>query len=195
LQGAEEPTIEALCDFFARSLLLPRVKFVSRVESLNSSLERDLPPLHLIPQLAKEFAVAPQAVARRMVFDFSSSHWAVLSARRNVASHLGPWHTVWFAASARLFDGTPKGWRIPLDSHGRAVPSAFVPNLQSGETKFAMIDGRVHEAAMPQDTIDCRVPLSKRSALPFKPALLAHCETDADLFGVPTELMFLALRD
>lgn len=195
LQGAEEPTIEALCDFFAGALLLPRQRFLNKMQTFGGDgNQREIPPLHLIPMLAQEFAVAPQAVARRMVFDIFASHRVVFCVRRNVGELTGPWHTVWYAASIDLHRRTPTGWRIALDSHGRTFPPELIPDTPNGETKFAMIDGRLHSAANPQSPDESRKPISKRIPLPPQSALVARCFADSDLFSSQAEFAFVAIQ-
>lgn len=195
LQGAEEPTIEVLCDFFAGALLLPRRRFLDKIESLGwDGYQQGIPPLHLVPMLAQEFAVAPQAVARRMVFDIFASHRIVFCVKRNVDEPMEPWHTVWYAASAASHNRMPTGWRIALDSHGRKLPPELIPDTPKGETRKAMIDGRLHVAASPQAPTESRRPISKRSTLPSKSALVAHCLTDPDFFRSQAELVFIAIQ-
>lgn len=195
LQGAEEPTIEVLCDFFAGALLLPRHRFLSKIATFGEDgSQREIPPLHLIPKLAQEFAVAPQAVARRMVFDIFASHRIVFCVRRKVGELMGPWHTVWYAASSNLHKRMPTDWRIALDSHGRTFPPELIPTTPNGETKFVMIDGRLHSAANPQPRGESRKPISKRPPLPSQSALVARCFVDSDLFSSQAELAFVAIQ-
>lgn len=194
LQGAEDPTIEGLCDFFARALLLPRLRFSDRIKYLDSGGRRsDVPPLHLIPILAQEFAVAPQAVARRMVFDVFESCCVVSCVKRNVGDLMAPWRAVWYAASVALHGHMPTGWRIALDNNGRRLPPELIPDVPGGETRQTMIDGRLHAAAYPQDPAESRKSLSRKPPLTSKSILVARYVGDSDLFRNPTEFAFLAI--
>ena len=77
LQTHNDQTVEALCDYFARSLLVPRERLKQELHRLGH-LGTSIPPLHLTPRLARDFGVAEQAIARRLVFDFWGDLHAVL---------------------------------------------------------------------------------------------------------------------
>jgi hypothetical protein len=102
--------------------------------------------------------------------------------------------TVWYAASIDLHRRTPTGWRIALDSHGRTFPPELIPDTPIGETKFAMIDGRLHSAANPQSPDESHKPISKRIPLPPQSALVARCFADSDLFSSQAEFAFVAIQ-
>jgi hypothetical protein len=193
LQSGEDSTIEALCDFFARAFLLPKRCFSRRIDTLDrASRDERIPPLHLVPILADEFDVAPQAVARRMVFDIFGSCEVVFCAKRTAGRTAAPWYAVWYAAGVDSLGRMPTGWRIPLDRNGKALPSELIPSSPKGETTRALIDGRLFAAASPQHPTESRQHISRKSALPPKSAFVARHFAEQDLFKKPTELAYLA---
>lgn len=192
LQGAEDQTIEALCDFFARTLLLPRSRFVAAIEHV-SRTGRDAAPLHMVPQLAREFGVAEQAVARRMVFDLFPGQETVLCVKCIQSGSEYSWRTVWCASAAAIVADIPTGWRIALDSNGRRIPEDLIPQVPEGTTNRIEIDGRWHAAACPQAPSDSAQPLAARRALPTRPALVARYEREKDLFGENASRLFIAI--
>ena len=194
-QAAEGSTIESLCDYFAGALLLPTQRLLRMINAFggDDSLESP-PPLHLVFALAQEFSVAPQAVARRMVFDIFRSHRIVFCVKREIGEQVVPWHTVWFAESANMNRNTPTGWRIPLDSHGRLIPAELIPDVPVGVTESAMIDGRLYAAALPQSPKESRIPLSKRSIPTPKPALVGRGLMQSDLFHGDFEMAMIAIQ-
>jgi hypothetical protein len=195
LQGAQDPSIESLCDFFARALLLPRRRFVQRIEALAQCRLADLslPPLHLAPMLAREFSVALQAVVRRMVFDVFSRNGAVLCLKRGGDNSATHWSSVWYAASADRREQAPTGWVIALDRRGRRVPSEIIPTTPINRTVEALMDGRLAGAATPESQFDAKKPISRRKPLQPKLAVVSRHITQPELFQSATEFALIAL--
>lgn len=143
-----DPTIEYLCDRFASALLLPRNSFLSRIKRLCHSDEVRIPPLHLIPRLAKEYSVAEQAVARRLFFDIRSQRVAVLCVEREATSGdrqeaADRWKAIWCALPAELHQRqSVSGFSIPLKTYGRVIPNNMIPQVQSDTSVGCILDQR-----------------------------------------------------
>lgn len=194
MQNHEDPSIEALCDFFASALLLPKGRLSRKVEELQPEHGTTAgPPLHLIPSLAEIFGVAPQAIARRLVFDLWQSHRTVFSIKRMFAEKHEGWQTMWFASVATTSEHTPTGWRIPLDSNGRKVPAGVIPEIPYGETVRIMLDGRLSSASTPKSPAISRIPLSRQAPMEKVEALAAFAEVPVDMFKERVDIAIIAL--
>ena len=195
MQNHEDSGIESLCDFFASALLLPRSRITRTLRALSWDEDPHAnAPLHLIPHLADVFGVAPQAIARRLLFDIFGSHRIVFSIKRKADSVHEPWLTMWYATSLAAYGPIPSGWRIPLDSNGRKLPPKIVPEVPLGQTSKVMIDGRVHVAATPQSPKDARIPIKQQLPQPKRPALASIYRISADMFKDELQVAIIALR-
>ena len=186
-----DPTVEALCDFFARALLLPRDRLVDRLERLVG--QQSIPPLHLVPQLAGEFEVAEQAVARRLVFDLSGGFVAAAC-----TTHRGKakgWRTTWCAPLGSHDLPRSSGWRVPLCSNGRRVPTDMMPACEHARTESMSVDGRWADLCRPKTPAQCRVPFSRLPAMASVEAVVASVPVVRGLFDEPMRRCFLALRE
>lgn len=194
MQNHEDPSIEALCDFFASALLLPKVRLSKKLADLKPEHGATTdPPLHLIPTLSEAFGVAPQAIARRIVFDFYQSHRTVFSIKRMSAAKHDGWRTMWFASVATTPEHTPTGWRIPLDSNGRKVPAEIIPEIPYGQTVSIMLDGRLSYASTPKSPEISRTPLSRQAPMEKVEALAAFVELPGDMFKEMVDIAIFAL--
>jgi Zn-dependent peptidase ImmA (M78 family) len=193
MQNHEDPSVEVLCDFFASALLLPKSRLARKVGELCSERHTAAdPPLHLIPPLAETFGVAPQAIARRLLFDVWESHRTVFSIKRNVVSKQEGWRTMWFASVATKPRQLPTGWHIPLDSNGRKLPADIVPDVPHGETSRIMVDGRVYAASTPKSPKDSRVPISRQTPKPKVEAIATFAEVPSDMFEDRVDVVIIA---
>ena len=192
LQTHNDRTVEALCDYFARSLLVPRDRLELKLYRLGH-FGASIPPLHLTPILARDFGVAEQAIARRLVFDFWEDLQAVVCITDRGSSDRPNWRTNWCATAANNVLGIPSGWRIPLDTHGRKIPADMVPNISTGETARVSVDGRWHKSVRPQSRSDSKRWLSRQVLAPAQPAVVGSVLTNEELFESPRRRFFLAL--
>ena len=193
LQYGTDPTVESVCDFFARALLMPRDKLIARLEWLSPG-KRSVPPLHLVPRLATEFDVSEQAAARRLVFDLFPDFIAVICIT-NRDPHAFRWRTTWCASAGG--DDLPRssGWRIPLDTNGRKIPEKMVPDVESGIAVPVAVDGRWRDSCRPKTLAESRVPLSELAVSSQCRAVVARVLLDRGLFDEPLRKCFLALYD
>ena len=192
-QYGADPTVESICDFFARALLMPRDKLIARLEWLSPG-NRNVPPLHLVPRLATEFDVSEQAAARRLVFDLFPDFIAVICVTNRGPHSLG-WRTTWCASAGGDNFPTSSGWRIPLDTNGRKIPDEMVPNIESNIAVPLAVDGRWRDSCRPKTLVDSRVPFSKIAVSSQCRAVSARVLLDRGLFDEPIRRCFLALYD
>ena len=192
LEYGTDATIESVCDFFARALLMPRDQLVARLKQLSPG--QRVPPLHLVPRIAKEFDVSEQAAARRLVFDLFPDFIAAICVTKRDPYSSG-WRSTWCASAGG--DDLPRssGWRIPLDTNGRKIPGTMVPDSQAGTTLSLMVDGRWHDSCRPKTLADSRVPLSKLAVSSPCRAVVARVQLERGLFDPPLRRCFLALYD
>ena len=193
LQYGTDATTESVCDFFARALLMPRDRLVARLKQLRPGNKR-VPPLHLVPRIAKEFDVSEQAAARRLVFDLFPDFVAAICVTNRDPDPSG-WRTTWCASAGGEDLPRSSGWRIPLDTNGRKIPDAMVPGLQAGTTVSLVVDGRWHDSCRPKTLADSRVPLSRLAVSSPCRAAVALVQLDRGLFDPPLRRCFLALYD
>lgn len=193
-QCGEDPTIESLCDFFAVSLLIPKSAIIRRVRELvNETIDTKIPPLHLVPLLAREFNVAEQAIARRLAFDMSRNCQSVFCLKRELGKKDSPWQTVWFAPASGFNTNIPTGWRIALDTWGKSIPVEMVPDTPVGQTVEVLLDGRLFLASKPQNPTNSKLPLKRQAELPGKHSYLARCFSKLNSKGPSMELAFMAI--
>ena len=192
LQNRTDQTVESVCDFFARALLMPRDRLTSRIEWLDPR-QPAIPPLHLVPRLAAEFDVSEQVAARRMVFDLFQDFMAVICVTHRDDSRICTWRTNWCASEGG--DDLPKssGWRIPLDTNGRRVPDTMVPNTDPGIAVPVSLDGRWRQSCRPTTRANSRIPLSRLVPSSQCRAVVAHVSVDRGLFDEPLRKCFVAL--
>ena len=185
-----DPTIESMCDYFARALLLPRERVIARLRELVG--HAPIPPLHLIPQLANEFEVSGQSVARRLVFDLFEGYISATCITKPRQD--GDWQTTWCTPLGEHHLPKASGWRIPLASRRRRIPPDMVPTCESRETTLMCVDGRWADLSTPKTIAQCRVPFSKLSSTGSVEAAVALVVQSGGLFDAPSEKCFLALR-
>lgn len=184
-----QPAIEPLCDYFARALLLPRAKFSARVEQLAPNWRQEL-PLHIVGELASDFRVAEQAVARRLVYDLLASELSLLCLSPRQESE---WRVSWFATTAaRTEHVKTTGSKIPLATRGRKIPAAIIPSPSLGATERVACNGawtRLFEATSPKLA---RRPAKRSIWERDVDLLVAHIETSPDLYRSPQPRLLLA---
>jgi len=188
IQSCEYQSIEELCDFFARSLLLPRTLFTSRLRDLgfDTADKTTPPPLHLTQQLAKEFDIAEQAVVRRLLFDIIGGIRATLCAKSVLSKkNMLDWKMMWCETKAHNALGKASGWRIPLNTNGRKIPIDMIPHVNAGETVETEIDGRWHKGVEPHPDAESRISLSRQEPLPLRRAWISRTVTAPGLFQEP----------
>ena len=191
LEHQIDPTIESICDYFARALLLPKDRVAEHLESLVG--QGPIPSLHLVPRLAREFETSEQAVARRMVFDlFDGFVAAVCITRRDGRDG---WRTTWCAPRGEHDLPKSSGWRVPMRSNGRRVPLDMVPTFEHGRTAVTLVDGRWTDLCRPKTAAQCRVPFSRLPPKAGVEAVVASVAVDRGLFDEPLEKLFVALRE
>ena len=190
LEHRTDPTVESVCDYFARALLLPRDRLVARLKTLAG--QELLPSLHLVPQLAGEFEVSEQSVARRLVFDLFEGFFAAVCITRR--EERTGWQTTWCAPLGDFDLPKSSGWRVPLDSNGRKVPHDMVPRCEHGRTAVTPVDGRWADLCRPKTIAQCRVPFARLPSLPGVEAVVGSVSVDRGLFDDPSERCFVALR-
>ena len=191
LEHRTDPTVESVCDYFARALLLPRDRLVARLKTLAG--RKPIPSLHLVPQLADEFEVSEQSVVRRLVFDLFEGFFAsVCITKREKKTG---WQTTWCAPPGDFDLPKSSGWRVPLDSNGRKVPHDMVPRCERGRTAVTSVDGRWADLCRPKTIAQCRVPFARLPTLPDVEAVGGSVAVDRGLFDEPLERCFVALRE
>lgn len=186
-----DPTVESVCSYFARALLLPRDRVFERLRKLGG--QGSIPPLHLVPALADEFQVSEQPVARRLVFDLFDGFLAVVCISNRGGSE--GWRTTWCAPLGEYDLPKSSGWRVPLASNGRRIPPDMVPTCERGRTTETSLDGRWADLCRPKTVAQCRVPFSKLPAMVGVDAVVASVSVDQGLFDEPLEKFFVALRE
>lgn len=185
-----DPTVESLCSYFARALLLPRERLIARLRALVGWTP--IPTLHLVPQLASEFEVSEQSVARRLVFDlFKGFVSAVCITKRRQAED---WRTIWCTPLGEHDLPKTSGWRVPLASRGRRIPRDMVPTSERRQSTEMLVDGRWVDLCRPKTIAQCRVPFSRLPCMGGVEAVVASVAVDGGLFDEPSEKCFLALR-
>lgn len=193
-------TVECLCDFFAGALLLPKQRIVNIVGTAGSSM---IPPLHLIPTLARQFQVADQAVARRLLFQLFPRRAAILRLRKPPAidqkqAKSENWSLSWCAVPWDLrIAHSVSGVRLPLLTNGRCVPDDMIPPLTTPYAERCELDGRWWEGLSAQGAKESKIPFKSRPPKPaheafaYKSRLTQH----PSLFDEPQiqEFIYLAL--
>ena len=184
-------TVESLCSYFARALLLPKARVVDRLSKLDG--KRAIPPLHLVPQLAREFDVSEQAVVRRLVFDLFEGFAAAACATKQ--GERRGWRTTWCAPLGAHDFPRSSGWRVPLSSNGRRLPPEMVPVCEPVGTTVTSVDGRWADLSRPKTPVQCRVPFSRLPAMADVEAVVATVPVNRGLFDEPLAKCFVALRE
>lgn len=168
-------TIEHLCDFFAGALLLPRRQMERIANTLANS---EMPPLHLIASLAKEFQVADQAVARRLLFQILPRKVAILKLKKGGGSFQGraaavEWRLSWCAVPQDLRSAhSIEGLRAPFLTSRRIIPANMIPNPVGDQTERCAIDGRWWEGLVAQGNKEARASFKSRSPKPSAEAFV-----------------------
>ena len=193
MQLQHPETVESLCNFFARSLLLPRKRLASRLRDLGWHT-LCMPALHMIQSLATDFRVAEEAVARRLVFDFATNLESVVCITDySNATNLADWRVNWCATEANYRSRMPSGWRIPLRSSRRKIPADMVPSVSTCQTVALEVDGRWHDSVRPKPESESKRWLSRQAPRPARPALFASVIMEEQLFGSSRKRCFLAM--
>ena len=193
MQRLDDRTVESLCNFFARTLLMPRNRVISRLETLGWGA-LGTPPLHMVPGLADDFDVSEEVVARRLVFDLTSDIDAVVC----ITDHSKPnccadWKVNWCVTEAQCRLRMPSGWRIPLTTSQRKIPLDMVPVTPEGQTVRVAVDGRWHESVRPKPESESRKWLSRQRPSPRQPAFFALVPLERHLFGRSMRRCYLAI--
>lgn len=166
-----DPNIEYLCDRFAAALLLPRKHFSHLLEQRGFFNDPIIPPLHLIPQFAKVYSVADQAVARRIFFQLFPRKLAILCIRKEIsfALPLVPtdqkkycWKVSWCALPAELQQRESiDGIKIPLKTSARIIPEEMIPKISEGGTKAYALDGRWWDGIQGQPKLKSKITFKR----------------------------------
>lgn len=186
-----DPTVESICNYFARALLLPRERLIARLRDLVGEIQ--IPPLHLVPQLADEFHVSEEPLARRLVFDVFEGFVAALCITK--PSGKREWRTTWCVPRGEHDLPSSSGWRVPLDSNGRLIPWDMVPSYETGRTTVTSVDGRWADLCQPKTLAQCRVPFARLPAMVRVQAVVASAVLEPALFDEPAEKCFVALTE
>lgn len=186
-----DPTVESLCNFFARALLLPRDRMFDYLR--RSVGRRSTPALHLVPQLASAFRVSEQVAARRVVFDLFGGFVAAACITDHGRGE--GWRTTWCAPSGEHDLPKSSGWRVPLRSNGRLVPNDMVPDCAQGQTTVTSVDGRWAELSRPKTTAQCRARFASVRATGRVDAVVATVTEERRLFDEPSQKCFVALLE
>jgi Zn-dependent peptidase ImmA (M78 family) len=187
-------TVEHLCNFFAGALLLPKRRITEAVGNDGPSA---VPPLHLIPALAREFQVADQAVARRLLFQLFPRRVAILRLRRQRAK-ADKWSLSWCAVPWDLrIAHSVSGVCLPLLNKGRYIPDDMVPTLTTAHAEHCTLDGRWWEGLSAQEVKRSRIPFKSRQRKTSREAFAYKRQVvhDASLFDRARlqEYIYLAL--
>jgi hypothetical protein len=128
--GARDPQIEMLCDRFAAALLLPRHRLLRWLRAYAVKPTDEAPHFELLTPAARAFAVAEQAVARRLYVDLRPSPLAIVWARRvsrpalfcsgKAATH---WETSWCAVPEFVRSAAWGGSRLLRSKRGDGFPT------------------------------------------------------------------------
>lgn len=186
-------TIEHLCDFFARCLLLPRTQLQRRLEDFDN---KPIPPLHKIPSLSQHFFVADQAVARRLLFQIFPQRVGIIKLKRPLPVNIlessrSDWALTWCAVPAeqRSAHGV-SGLRVPFLTSSRLIPDAMVPNAKESSTELFEVDGRWLDGLTPQKAAISRTAFKSRAARRGVPAFAYLWRPTSNLSLLTTDAGF-----
>jgi Zn-dependent peptidase ImmA (M78 family) len=176
-------TIEALCDFFAGALLLPRRQMKDICSAYGPN---DTPPLHLISHIAREFQVADQAVARRLLYQLYPQRAAVLKLCRKRDSRSRSndqgWRTSWCATPTDIRRAHERpGLRVPFLTGSRTIPEDMVPTLVGNVTERHLVDGRWAAGLTPQSVDEAKLAFRHRSSGEDVEAFVVIADQDDNL--------------
>ncbi len=200
INASNAATIEHLCDFFARALLLPRRHIE---DAVGKSGDFTVPPLHFVPALAREYQVAEQAVARRLLYQLFPRRVAILRLRKHAVlvkgqPAVGTWKISWCAVPWDLRKANSvAGIRIPFRTSSREIPNEMVPDRLTRLTEHCKLDGRWWEGLTAQGKEESRTPFKSRSPKVVGDAFIYRTELSEgpSLYEQPavTEIVYLAL--
>lgn len=166
--GAGDRAVEAICDYFAGAMLVPR-------NALRQILDRDQefrrrPPLHLIPEVARRFDVQRRIAAWRLLLVSGLQAWLLLRVQSQVDGRPlfngqevgGSWTTVWYVRGdvARKRDAV-KGYDVPFATH-RRIPAEMIPDAQGPRTSAVCLDSRWWDGVQVQPAGRARLPMKAR---------------------------------
>jgi hypothetical protein len=134
---ADDPTIEWLCNRAAAALLVPRGLLERSLSYHKATLLDDQPKLHLLWDLAAQYGVPIQMLARRWLHDLAVRYLALVS--------LKP-----FTDDAKSSSGMMISWSAELDArstrsrslYGRSIPPHAIPQCDKGATQKVFLDAR-----------------------------------------------------
>lgn len=152
-----DSTIEKLCDEFAAALLVPQGRLRARVEALRRKRGKSVLGLDLLGQLAAEYGVADQLVARRWLHGVQERSVAIVRIRRRASDR--KWVTSWCATPGTIREpAEAAGFRIAAAANGRVLPDKWIPDVQRGIEEECALDGRWWRIAVPQPAQTARRP-------------------------------------
>jgi len=166
--------IEALCDYFAAALLVPRQSLKRFVDADPMSGLR--PPLHLVPEVARRFAVQERIAAWRLLLVCHLSDWVAVRVRRIQERPLlreeidvsDSWETVWYVkGECTRKQDVVKGYSVPFGRH-RKIPVDMLPPESTCGTLPVQLDSRWVDGARPQPLKDASRPMRMRTSGPQK---------------------------
>ncbi len=177
--------IEYLCNKFAAALLLPRQQFLILLAKNGFPDKWASPPLHLIPDLAEQFQVSEQVVARRLFFDLFSSQYALVCLRRVESGSTLPfdkndswkdrWETKWCVIPPELTDAqTIVGYSLPINRSGRVIPQDMLPKVDKVQTQEVLLDGRWWDVIKAQPKRDARRTFRRRPLQNARPGYVCY---------------------
>jgi hypothetical protein len=176
--GRGDRAVEAICDYFAAALLLPR-------NTLRPILERDpqsrsRPPAHLLPEIARRFHVQCRIAAWRVLLVTALRDWILL--RAQAASESNPllrvgdvtaWKSIWYVSGdLKRKPDTVKGFEVPFATR-RRIPTEMIPTAGT-QTEAVCLDTRWWDGARMQPADDARRPMRIRPADTPKPGYAAR---------------------
>lgn len=155
--GARDPQIEMLCDRFAAALLLPRRRLLRWLCAYGIKPTDEVPHFELLTPAARAFAVAEQAVARRLYVDLCPVPLAIVWARRvsrpALFDSVGPvthWETSWCAVPEFVRSAAAgRDQTIALKAR-RRIPDPMLPDVTGRKTVEVHLDRRWFTGVSPQ---------------------------------------------
>jgi hypothetical protein len=128
--------------------------------------------VHLIPQAARVFKVAPQAAARRMFYHLANKRYAIVSLRERPDRE---WVVSWCSVPGDVTQqASLLHYAVPFQS-GRLISRKFVPESgQLGATEKTSLDGLWWHGVTPKSSRERRKPMKRWSYRPRRFAWLVR---------------------
>jgi IrrE N-terminal-like domain len=189
--GARDPQIEMLCDRFAAALLLPRRHLLRWLRAYGIEPTDETPHFELLTPAARAFAVAEQAVARRLYVDLRPSPLAIVWARRvsrpalfDSESAVTHWETSWCAVPEFVRSAALEREQIIALKARRRIPGRMLPEATGTGTVEAHLDRRWLTGVTPQPKPSVRKKLDSWDSSPSYEGY-AWRGSDRAVIGVP----------